>query len=92
MAASMYILAVLLVVPLLCFVIEFFLAAKHPTGGLVFPVVIMCLFVLFGYITLIWGAIMFLIYFIVQHLKKKKDAEEQKKLAEMDRMNIHDLD
>lgn len=79
------------IIPIVCFVTEFLLARNHPKGGLIFPVIVMCMFVWLGYFALIQGAILFAIYFVMQHLKKKKLEEECSRQEEMKKMNIHDL-
>ncbi len=80
-------LIVLLIVPVLLFVFEFFLCKKKSKFALMLPIIPACCFIFMGFYALIISAIMFGIYFIMKHIEKEK----KDKQSELDKMNIQDL-
>ncbi len=81
------ILAFIIILPAIFFTIQFYLCKKKSNFALIFPVITACFFVILGYYALIMTGIMFLIYFVMKHLDKLKEAKN----SEIKKMNIEDL-
>lgn len=80
-------LIVLMIIPLILFLMEYRLAKSQSRMAVILPVVVLWFSVIILYAAII-SAIMFVIYFVVKYLEKEK----QKKLSELEKMNIHDLE
>lgn len=78
---------VLVLVPLLLFVLEFFLCKRHAKAALILPVVVACLVVFVGFYAWMVAAVLIAIYLVMRYIEK----ERQSKLSEMQKMNIEDL-
>ena len=77
-------LVVVLLFPLLCFGLELFLTRRESKAALIAPVVVMCLTIWLGWVSLLTGIIMYVIYGVMHVLRKRK-------ASEMDQMKLEDL-
>jgi len=76
-----------ILLPTLLFLLEWYLCKKQSKFAIILPVIVACFFVLLGFLAIGVAGIMFLIYFVMKHTEN----EYQKKLSEIDKMNIEDL-
>ncbi|MEG1500589.1 MAG: hypothetical protein RR396_01385 [Clostridiales bacterium] len=77
----------MITLPVILFIIEYFLAKNKNRAAMILPMIVACFFAIAGFYALIIGAIMFAINLIMQHIDKEKQA----KLSEIEKMNIEDL-
>lgn len=82
------ILLMIVLIPVLLFVLEFYLCKKNSKWALIIPMVVACFFILLGLYALVISGTMFGIYFVYRQIEKDK----QSKKSEIDKMNIQDLD
>lgn len=80
-------LIVLLLLPVLLFLFEFYLCKKKSKFVLVLPIISACFFIVIGVYALIISAILFGIYFSMKHIEKEK----QDKQSELNKMYMQDL-
>lgn len=74
-----------IIVPTILFIAEYFLAKKSSKFAIVLPIITLFISIFLGVIYILISAIMFAIWYLV-----KKSIE--KKLSEINKMNIQDLD
>ena len=82
------ILLMIVLIPVLLFILEFYLCKKDSKWALIIPMVVACFFILLGFYAVIISGTMFGIYFVYRQIEKDK----QSKKSEIDKMNIQDLD
>lgn len=87
MRINMMMLCMLIVMPMILYVVEYWLAKNQHKAALILPIVVACFMVIFGLYAIMVAAIMFVIYYI-QKLKHKKASEE---LSELEKMRLNDL-
>lgn len=88
MESALRIPVVLMMLPVLLFLFEFYLSKKNSKFASTLPVLVACCFAFVGFYAVIIAAIMFAIYFIVKHIEKEKKEEK----SELDKMSIQDLE
>lgn len=74
-----------IIVPIILFFVEYILAKKASKFAIILPTITLFISIFLGAFYILISAIMFLIWYLV-----KKSVE--KKLSEIDKMNIQDLD
>ena len=88
MEISSMILALLLVLPLGLVAVEYFMARMEDYRiGLIVPITALLLSFWMSYLGLVTSLLCFLVYFFVRHFKRLRE----RKLSELERMNIEDL-
>lgn len=88
MTTSVSIFWVIIIIPILLFIFQFYLCKNNSKFALILPTIVACFFIFFGFLALIVSGIMFLIYFIMKHLQK----ETQVIQSDLEKMNIQDLE
>ncbi len=88
MKTLLFIMAGMVLIPIILVSIEFYLCKKSSKMALILPIIVACFFVLLGLYALIMSAILFAIYFIMNHIKKEKLNDSN----ELNKMNIQDLE
>lgn len=81
-------LILVITLPMILFILEWYLCKKESKFAIFIPVIVACFFVLFGFQVLGISAIMLLIYVVMKCVLNEK----RKSLSEIDKMNIQDLE
>lgn len=87
MRITLFMLIPLIIVPIILFIVEFFLCKKQSKFATILPIITACGFILTGFHAIITAGIMFGIFFVMKYL----DKEKQSKQSELQKMNIQDL-
>ncbi len=87
MAVNLIFMILLVMIPLVLLLVEYFLVKRKSVAALILPVVVACFGIVIGVYPLIVAAIMFLIYFVYNKVEKMK----QQNNNEIEKMNIQDL-
>lgn len=77
-----------LFISVLLFALQFLLCKRTSKGAIILPLIVACFFIILGLYALFIAAIMFGIYFVMRYIEKEKE----RKLSEIEKMNIQDLD
>ncbi len=77
----------MVVIPIILIFVQWYLCKKSSKLALILPLIVACFTVIVGFLALGLSAVMFLIYFVHNHLEKQK----RSRLSEIEKMNIEDL-
>ncbi|GEM_PF-2062189 len=81
------VLGLFMIVPAILIVLEIYFCKNQMRAALIMPVVVACCFIIFGIYAFMLAAVLFIIYYVFNHLQKVKESKSK----EIDKMSIEDL-